>query len=180
SAATGAVAVSVAPLALCAPDDSSCVTDPPARAIAALGPSSRNLTSSPILTEFVALSPSPSVTVTTACSAVLAIDTASLASPLVSAVPCFSEAYCAVLTKPLFASIATANAARPLAAVVASAPIRPTTTSPSLNRKTFVPSVVVSPESPPPAATDSEYAFDAPSSSAPKLLLSDWTTAAAL
>ena len=119
------------------------------------GPSSWNCTASPMPVEFVALSPSPSVTVTTASNAPSVIDTESSG---LAAFGCFSEAYCAVLTTPLVLLIATAKAAAPVAP-----PMRPTTRSPSLNRKMLVPSVVSRPESTPAADTASENAVVPPS-----------------
>src|SRR5262245_26086912 len=157
------------------PADSSCATLVPVNAIAAVGPSSRNWILAPIPVELVALSPSPSVTVTTASNALSVIAATSLASPLVSGVPCFSEAYCAVLTTPVKLLMAMANAAANVGSVP---PMRPTTRSPSLTRKTSVPSVVLRPELD--EATASENTFDPFSWSAPNELPAEVTTALAL
>src|SRR5262245_48465362 len=119
--------------------------------------------------EDVAVSPSPSVTVTTASNALSVIDTVS--SGLVPS-GCLSEAYCATLTTPLVLSIATANAAAPPAP-----PMRPTTRLPSLNRKMLWPSVVSRPESTPAADTASENTVVPPSWSAPNELPVELTTA---
>src|SRR5215831_8257443 len=123
-------------------------------------------------TELVAVSPSPSVTVTTASSALSVMLTAS--SWLAPGGGCLIEAYCAVLTTPLVLLIATANAAAPPAP-----PMRPTTRSPSLNRKMLVPLVVSRPESTPAADTASENAVVPPSWSAPNELPVELTTGVA-
>src|SRR5215472_8030396 len=166
SAATAGSVVSSA--SACTPAVSSCATVAAPCTIAAVGPSSWHCTASPMPVELVALSPSPSVTVTTASNALSVIDTES--SGLVPS-GCFSEAYCAVLTTPLVPLIATANAAAP-----AAPPMRPTTRAPSLNRKMLVPSVVSRPESTPAADTASENTVVPPSWSAPNELPVEVTT----
>ncbi len=153
------------------PAVSSCATVGAPCTIPAVGPSSWNCTASPMPVELVALSPSPSVTVTTASSAPSVIDTES--SGFV-AFGCFSEAYCATLTTPVELLIATAKAAAP-----AALPIRPTTRSPSLNRKMLVPFVVSRPESTPAADTASENAIVPPTESVPSELPVELTTALA-
>src|SRR5688572_304587 len=169
SATTAAAVVSSASAWM--PAVSSCATVAAPCTIAAVGPSSWNCTASPMPVEAVALSPSPSITVTTACNALSVIFTDS--SGLVAS-GCLSEAYCATLAAPLELSIATANAAAPPAP-----PMRPTTRSPSLNRKMPVPLVVSRPESTPAADTASENVVAPPSWSAPNELPVELTTGVA-
>ncbi|MNN36533.1 hypothetical protein D3C81_1504340 [compost metagenome] len=174
SAATAGAMVSSASAST--PAVSSWVTEPVPRAASAVGPSSSKDTRLPMSTWAVSTSSSPSVTVTVANSAPLARDTTSSGSVSSS---CQSEAYWARLSTPLSASMATAKAAAPVEAARAVAPMRPTTRSPSLNRKIATPSVVVRPESvPSSSAMSSEKAVVPSSSSWPKSVRLSSTTEA--
>ncbi|MOA21473.1 hypothetical protein D3C78_1419650 [compost metagenome] len=102
-------------------------------------------------TESVATSSSPSVTVTVASRAPLAM--LSDSSWLAPGVGCQIEAYWAMLSTPLSASMVTTKAALP-----SSSPpeMRPTTSPFSSYSRMLWPSVVSSPESTPAAETSRE------------------------
>ena len=89
-------------------------------AIAATGPSSRNSTALPIAVDAVEMSPSPSVTVTTALIVAPRFNgslASTLPTPLSTVLWC-SDTYCTTLRTPVVGSIATANAALSAAVMV--------------------------------------------------------------